>query len=133
MSEKLSERTMMIDRALDETLRPHAVERQALRDMDTELAQVQADLVLLRQERGKMLDNIRQYAVDLMAAGEELAQAQADVEALLKVRREYEAHGYHPTGLNRCEHGMSRWIGSHCAYDSHALTDLPEHLRGASR
>ena len=63
-----------------------------------------------------------------------LAQAHVDVEALLKVRREYEAHGYHPAGLTRCEHGMSRWMGSHCSCDSHALAALPEHLmRGVSK
>ena len=48
--DRSSERTMMIDRALNETLRPHAVERQALRDMDAELAQAQADVEALRAE-----------------------------------------------------------------------------------
>ena len=50
MSENLSERAAMIERALDETLRPHAVERQALRDMD-------AELTLLRRMAQQFLEH----------------------------------------------------------------------------
>ena len=59
MSEKLSERAMMIDRALDETLLPHAIERRLLRVMDAELALLRravkrADVLL--QEGEDMFD-----------------------------------------------------------------------------
>ena len=47
MSGKLSDRAMMIDRALDEILWPHAVERMALRDMNDELSTLRAEVEVL--------------------------------------------------------------------------------------
>src|SRR3990172_8536073 len=71
MSEKLSERAAMIDRALDETLRPHAIERASLRDMDTELAQAQADMEALRQYARGQCVSCGEYVQPDHRSGEE--------------------------------------------------------------
>ncbi len=53
----------------------------------------------------------------------------ADADALLAVAREYQANGYHPKDEYPCRHGMTHWVGDRCAFESHALAALPEHLR----
>ncbi len=50
------------------------------------------------------------------------------VEKLKRVADEYRGAGYHPSGLARCQHGMSHWIGTHCMYDSRALKAFEEDL-----
>ncbi len=57
---------------------------------------------------------------------EYIAILEQRAERLERVVDEYRGAGYHPSGLKRCQHGMSRWIGSHCKYDSPALKALSE-------
>ena len=57
------------------------------------------------------------------------ARLEQRVIRLERVADEYRGAGYHPSGLKRCQHGMSRWIGTHCKYDSRALKALAESKR----
>lgn len=51
---------------------------------------------------------------------------EATNERLQAVVDEYRGRGYHAS-MERCPHGISHWIGDHCAFDSNALTALEEH------
>ena len=56
---------------------------------------------------------------------ERVGQLEASLEQMRAVVDEYRSRGYH-SPMERCPHGISHWIGDHCAFDSRALATLEE-------